>query len=101
MKASESFDVIKKELMKNPKFVHEYEKSSAEFEVIRALLDARTSQNLTQTQLSEKTGISRSDISRLENGTRNPTIKLLQKLADGLNMNLKIEFVPKTQTVNK
>ena len=52
MKASESFDVIKKELMENPKFVHEYEKSSAEFEVIRALLDARTSQNLTQTQLS-------------------------------------------------
>lgn len=101
MKASESFSVIKNELMKNPKFVSEYEKSNAEFEVIKAILNARLSKNLTQKQLSEKTGISRSDISRLENGTRNPTIKLLQKLADGLGMSLKIEFVPKEQTVAK
>lgn len=95
MKASEDFSEIKKELMQNPKFIEEYEKSNAEFDIIRAILDTRTSQNLTQKQLSEKTGISRSDISRLENGTRNPTIKLLQKLADGLDMDLKIEFIPR------
>ena len=35
------------------------------------------------------------DISKLENGTRNPSINLLKRLADGMGMALKIEFVPK------
>ena len=50
---------------------------------------------MTQKELSEKTGIPQADISRLENGTRNPTLKLLKRLADGLNMELGIVFVPK------
>ena len=66
-----------------------------EFDVIRAIVDARTSQNLTQKQLAEKTGINQADISKLENGTRNPSINLLKRLADGMGMMLKIEFVPK------
>ena len=40
------------------------------------------------------TGIDQADISKLENGTRNPSLKLLKKLASGLGMQLKIEFVP-------
>ena len=64
-------------------------------DVIRAMVDARTSQNLTQKQLAERTGINQADISKLENGTRNPSINLLKRLADGMGMVLKIEFVPK------
>lgn len=45
---------------------------------------------------AETTGIAQSDISKIENGSGNPTIKLLKRLADGLGMNLKIEFTPKT-----
>lgn len=63
--------------------------------LIRALVDARTSQNLTQKELSEKTGIAQTEISRLENGTRNPSIKLLQRLADGMGMVLNVTFTPK------
>ena len=59
------------------------------------MLDARKLQNLTQEELAEKTGIDQADISKLENGTRNPTINLLKRLAEGLGMDLKIEFVPK------
>ena len=58
---------------------------------------ARKSCNVTQKQLSETTGIAQSDISKIENGSGNPTIKLLKRLADGLGMNLKIEFIPKNQ----
>jgi len=46
-------------------------------------------------QLAERTGINQADISKLENGTRNPSINLLKRLAEGLDMALKIEFVPK------
>ena len=48
-----------------------------------------------QKELAEKTGIPQADISRLENGTRNPSLKLLKRLADGLDMDLGIVFVPK------
>lgn len=43
----------------------------------------------------ERTGINQADISKLENGTRNPSVNLLKRLADGMGMALKIEFVPK------
>lgn len=43
----------------------------------------------------ERNGINQADISKLENGTRNPSVNLLKRLADGMGMALKIEFVPK------
>ena len=52
---------------------------------------------MTQKQLSETTGIAQSDISKIENGSGNPIIKILKRLAEGLGMNLKIEFTPKSQ----
>lgn len=73
----------------------EYEAIQPEMDVIRAIVAARTSQNLTQKELAERTGINQADISKLENGTRNPSVNLLKRLADGMGMALKIEFVPK------
>ena len=86
---------LTKEQMKNPEFVKEYDAIQPEMDVIRAIVDARTSQNITQKELAEKTGINQADISKLENGTRNPSINLLKRLAEGMGMVLKIEFVPK------
>lgn len=43
----------------------------------------------------ERTGINQADISNLENGTRNHSVNLLKRLADGKGMALKIEFIPK------
>ena len=83
------------EQMDCPEFREEYEKIQPEMNVIRALVDARIARNLTQKQLAERTGINQADISKLENGTRNPSIKLLKRLADGMDMTLKIEFIPK------
>ncbi len=83
--------------MKNPDFKEEYEKIQPELDIIRAIVDARVSQNLTQKELAERTGINQADISKLENGTRNPSLRLLQRLADGMDMVLKIEFIPKSK----
>ena len=89
------FDTFLEEQMKAPDFKNEFENLQPELDVIRAIVDARTSQNLTQKQLSERTGINQADISKLENGTRNPTLNMLKRLAKGMNMELKIEFTPK------
>lgn len=87
-------DMLSKQL-ENEEFKKEYEAIQPELDIIRAIADARTSQNLTQKELAERTGINQADISKLENGTRNPSINLLKRLADGMGMVLKIEFVPK------
>lgn len=89
------FDDFLNEQLQDEEFKKEYENMQPEFDVIRAIVDARISQNLTQKELAEKTGINQADISKLENGTRNPSIKLLKRLAEGMDMVLKIEFVPK------
>jgi transcriptional regulator with XRE-family HTH domain len=83
------------EQLKDEKLREEYEAMQPEMDVIRAIVDARTSQNLTQKELAERTGINQADISKLENGTRNPSVNLLKRLADGMGMALRIEFVPK------
>lgn len=90
----------KSEQMNNPEFAKEYADIQPEMDVIRAMVDARISRNMTQKQLAERTGINQSDISKLENGTRNPSIKLLKRLAEGMDMVLKIEFIPKNKIVN-
>lgn len=92
-----TLDQFVDEQLKNPEFQKEYEKIQPEMDVIRAMVDARVSQNLTQQQLAERTGINQADISKLENGTRNPSLNLLKRLADGMDMILKIEFIPKSE----
>ncbi|MBP3595516.1 MAG: helix-turn-helix transcriptional regulator [Lachnospiraceae bacterium] len=91
----QKFSDFLEEQLKDPEFRKEYEAIQPEMAVIRALVDARISQNLTQKQLSERTGINQADISKLENGTRNPSLNMLKRLADGLDMTLKLEFIPK------
>ena len=90
-----TFDEMLAKQMKDEEFKKEYEAIQPEMNEIRASVDARTSQNLTQKELSERTGINQADISKLENGTKNPSINLLKRLAEGMGMTLKIEFVPK------
>ena len=85
----------KEKKMQDPEFAQAYSDNQPEMSVIRAMIDARLSQNLTQKELSERTGIAQTEISKLENGTRNPSIKLLQRLADGMGMVLNISFSPK------
>lgn len=91
---SELRDYINEQL-KDPEFKKEWDNLEPEMEVVRAMIKARTAQNLTQKELAEKTGINQANISKLENGNMNPSLKLLKRLADGLGMNLRIEFVPK------
>ena len=90
-----TFDDMLNEQLKDINFRKEYEDIQPEMDVIRAIIDARTAQNLTQKELSKRTGINQADISKLENGTRNPTVSLLKRLAKGMGMELRIQFIPK------
>lgn len=91
----------KEKKMQNSEFAKAYIEFQPEMNVIRALIDARVSQNMTQKELSDRTGIAQTEISRLENGTRNPSIRLLQRLADGMGMVLSVTFTPKEEIVGR
>lgn len=82
------------EQLKNPEFKKEWDELEPEYQIIKAMLDARNEKAITQKQLADITGIPQADISRLENGNANPSLKTLQRLADGMGMRLKLEFVP-------
>ena len=77
---SKNFRETLRERMQDPDFRAEWEALEPERQITRAIMEART-------------GIHQADISRLEHGTANPSLRTLKRLAAGLGMTLKIEFV--------
>lgn len=80
------------EQLEDEAFKAEYDALEPEFAIIQALIDARKASGFTQKELSERSGIAQSDISKLENGNANPSIRTLQRLAAAMGRTLKIEF---------
>lgn len=89
-----NFNDFLEERLQDPNLKKEYDALDPEFSIIQAIIDARKSTGMTQKELAEKTGITQGDISRLENGSANPSLKTLQRLAEGMGMTLKLEFIP-------
>ena len=96
---STKFNVFLQEQLQDPEFRKEYEALQPEHAVVQAIIDARKNAGLTQKELSERTGIAQGDISKLENGNANPSIRTLQRLAAAMGMTLKVEFLPNTVSV--
>ena len=61
--------------MKDAEFRKEWESLEPEFTIMQAMIDARNAEVLTQKELSERSGIAQGDISKLENGNANPSIR--------------------------
>lgn len=89
-----NFKDLLEEQLKDPAFRAEWDALQPERAIVQAMIDARKKTGLTQKQLSERTGIAQSDISKFENGDGNPSLKTLQRLAAGMDMVLHIEFRP-------
>jgi len=96
---STKFNNFLQEQLQDPEFRKEYEALQPEHAVVQAIIDARKNAGLTQKELSERTGIAQGDISKLENGNANPSIRTLQRLAAAMGMTLKVEFLPNTLSV--
>ena len=88
------FNDFLNEQLQNPDLKKEWDALEPEFAIIQAMIDARTAAGLTQKQLAERSGLHQADISKLENGNANPSLRTLQRLAAGMNMQHKIEFLP-------
>ena len=91
---SVKFDDFLQEQMQDAEFKKEYDELQPERAIMQAIVDARHQTGMTQKELSERTGIAQGDISKLEKGNANPSLKTLQRLAAGLGMTLRLDFQP-------
>lgn len=88
-----TYEELKEEILANPEVKMEYDALEPEFQLILALLELRNEQNLSQQEIANRTGINRSDISRIEHGNANPSLKTMKRIAKALGKQLKISFV--------
>ena len=89
----DDFQKFLDEQLEDPNFRKEWEALEPEYTIMKAMIDARNAEGLTQKELSERSGIAQGDISKLENGNANPSVRTLQRLATAMGKTLKIEFV--------
>lgn len=84
-------DTLNEEL-KKADFKEEWDRLEPEYQVIKSILDSRNELGMTQKDLSEITGIHQSEISKIENGNANPSLKTLERIANAFGKKLKIGF---------
>lgn len=63
-----------------------------EFQAILQLYEARIDMHMTQKELSQKSGIRQSNISRIERGTCSPTIRTISELAYAMGKKVEIKI---------
>lgn len=79
---------LKKEGFKRPGVKKAYADLKLEFQIIGALIDARSKKNMTQKELAKKIGVDQSALARFESGRINPTLAFIQKITSGLGLKL-------------
>ena len=84
----------RKQQMQDPEFRAYAEQMQPFADLAKAVVGARIERNLTQQELSKLTGVSQSDISRLESCEGNPSLKTLIRIAEGMDMRLQVSFIP-------
>ncbi len=80
--------------VKDPEYRDAYESIAPEFELARAMIQARVEAGLTQQQLADRMHTTQSVIARLEGGRVQPSTQTLQRIADATGTRLKISFEP-------
>ena len=87
--------------MKDPKYREAYEASQPQYELISALLDARSHAGIDQEELARRMGIHVSAIARLEGWRSNPSVNTLRRVAQATGTKLRVSFVPDEKIPNR
>ncbi len=86
-------EMLAREMM-DPAFKSEWDAIDPVFQITQAIIKWESESGCTKERLAEAAGISKGNISKLENGTANPSLRTLKRLAAGMGMKLRIEFLP-------
>lgn len=86
------WDDFKKELENQPGFKEALKETELEFQVARAIIEARVKRGLTQEDLAKAMNTKQSVISRAENAKTVPSLSFLKRLARILDASLQVQF---------
>ena len=70
----------------------EVEEYNIDAEVRDLVISTRSAANLTQKQLAQRSGVSQSNISKIENGNYQPSLSTLKRIAGALGKRLVVSF---------
>ena len=85
---------LKNELFQEDKNLKkEYVALAPRYKLISKAIDARLKKKMTQEEVAEKMGTTKSSISRFESGNYNPSFDFLTRLSYALGKQLKISMV--------
>jgi DNA-binding XRE family transcriptional regulator len=91
-----TLDEVKRDIFaRRPEVKAAYDALEPEYALIRALLEARIKQGVTQQQIAKKAGTTQSAIARFESGRSNPTLAFAVRLSKAVGMRLDIRAVPR------
>jgi ribosome-binding protein aMBF1 (putative translation factor) len=85
---------LHKKWIKKEDYREAYRELAPEFNVARAVINARATAGLTQEQLAQRMETTQSVIARLESGRTRPSTQTLERLAAATGTRLKISFEP-------
>jgi len=86
-------ELVKGESGASQEFAEEFARESERLDIAVALMELREREGLTQKQLAELAHKPQSTIARIENGTLNPSIKVLSDIARSVGKKLTIQFL--------
>ncbi|MBI4036832.1 helix-turn-helix transcriptional regulator [Candidatus Daviesbacteria bacterium] len=79
-------------LLKDPAVCQALKESELEFQIAKAIIDARIKHGLSQKELAKKLHTQQSVISRVENAKTTPSLSFLKRLARALDTSLQVHF---------
>ncbi len=86
------FSVMKRNALRDPEFRREYETLKPQFDLIRAMMNARLKRGFTQTEIAERAGTTQSAIARFESGMTNPTLQFASRLSRAVGARLELRL---------
>jgi ribosome-binding protein aMBF1 (putative translation factor) len=87
-----NWDEYEKKLLKKPGVRKALQETALEYEIARAIIEARLNKGLTQKELAAALHTKQSVISRVENAKTMPSLAFLQRLADVLGYSLQVQL---------
>ena len=90
-----SLDEVLHETLKDKKAKELFDEYGRQLEISYQILQLRKAKKISQADLAQKIGSTQSNVARLEGGSQNFTIKLLDKVANALDVKLIVKFSKK------
>ena len=89
-----SWEVVKAEMMEDPAFMAEYDKTFLAGAISLALVSYRGEHGLSQTALGKILGMTQPQVCRLEAGDHSPDFATVQRICEALDLEVSLTIGP-------